>query len=182
MMKMKQDNLYLKKTEGKKDLEIKKYKRRAKSFLVLLLIIGAVLIIQVGGDFVKKFQEVAVVDNNDNNCNNNNFYNQTGNQTKNQIGNQTFCVEPTFAKQIIFFMDKLFLYPSSFWTKFFIFLGIIYITQIVFGLAFDVIEIILLMFVAIKRIIKWIYRKITGKDGRGQNLRKIEELYEKKVN
>ena len=78
-------------------------------------------------------------------------------------------------------MDRLFIYPSSLLTKFFIFLGIIYIIQIVFGLAFDVIEIILLMFVAIKRIIKWIYRKITGKDGRGKNLRKIEELYEKKV-
>ena len=171
---MKQDNLYLKKTEGKKDLEIKKYKRRAKAFLILLIIIGAALIIQIGGDIVEKFQEATIVDNV------NNFYNETNiNQTG---GNQTFCVEPTLSKQIIFFMDKLFLYPSSFWTKFFIFLGIIYIIQIVFGLAFDVIEIILLMFVAIKRIIKWIYRKITGKDGRGQNLRKIEELYEKKVN
>ena len=165
---MKNNNLYLKKGETKKDLEIKKYKRRAKAFLTLLIVIGAVLLIQIGQGFVQKLLDVTKDDT---------VNVSEGSINSNQSNQTQVCEVPTWSKQIVSFMDRLFLYPGSFWTKFFIFLGIIYIIQIVFGLAFDVIELILLAFVAIKRFIKWIYRKITGKDSKGENFKKIEELY-----
>jgi hypothetical protein len=169
-------NNYLKKNTSKKDEEIRKYKRRAKAFLILLIIIGAVLLIQFAQNFIqglldsKNSANYAIVNKSDLNAT---YWNvNSTNQTQTQV-----CEVPTLSKQIVSFMDRLFLYPSSFWTKFFIFLGIIYIIQIVFSLVFDIIELILLAFVAIKRFIKWIYRKITRKDSKGENFRKIEELY-----
>jgi hypothetical protein len=95
--------------------------------------------------------------------------------------NETYvCEEPTLTSGIIkvigSFMDKLFSYPGGFWTKFFIFLGIIYIIQVIFSLAFDVIELVLLVFVAIKRLVVWIYRRITGRSKQDEQLKKIMEL------
>jgi hypothetical protein len=79
-------------------------------------------------------------------------------------------------KGITTFMNKLFEYPGGFWVKFFIFLGIIYLIQVIFSLVFDVIELVLLVFVAIKRLVVWIYRKITGKNKHEETEQKIAGL------
>lgn len=156
------ENSYLKKNESTKDKQIKKYKRRAKALLIVLIIVVAILAIQIIQDMFTSFQEAIAK----------NYSNVSINETS------TTCENPTFVDNIIAFMDRLFIYPVSFWTKFFIFLGIIYIIQIAFSLIFDVVELILLLFVAIKRLCVWIYRKITGKNERDEQLKKISEMYD----
>lgn len=169
-MKNEKDNSYLK-NGSKKDKEIKKYKRSNRRLYILLGIVTIFALLQVGQNM---FQEM----NGDEDENVNYIFNETN-------GNETIqiCKEPTLINNIVkfttSFMTNLFEYPGSFWTKFFIFLGIVYLIQVVFSLAFDVIELILLVFVVIKRLILWIYKKITGRDKRDEQLKKITELYSK---
>jgi hypothetical protein len=164
--------IYLKKGESKKDKEIKKYKRRARGLLILLIIVGFVALTQIIQNmFQSSNQSGAVVVN---------YLNETIlNNTNRTITSTAVCQESltsTIIKGITTFMDKLFESPGGFWVKFFIFMGIIYLIQVVFSLVFDVIELVLLVFVAIKRLIVWIYRKITGRDKNEERLKQISEL------
>lgn len=151
---------YLKKNGGsKKDKEIKKYKRKVRGLIIILIILGVVLFVQIGQSILQNVGKSSEL---------------------NGTSTNTVCEESTLTSGIIksinAFMDKLFSYPGGFWTKFFIFLGIIYIIQVIFSLAFDVIELVLLVFVSIKRLVVWIYRKITGKSKQDEQLKKIAEM------
>lgn len=158
---------YLKKTESKKDLEIKKYRRRSKSLFLVVLILGAICLVmilqsaftQTNGSVIK--QSTSYI-----------------NKTNSSTGEIEVikCENPSLVDNILSFMDRLFSYPTSFWTKLFIFLGIVYVVQVAISLTFDVIELMLLVFVAIKRLLVWIYRKITGKDKKTEQLKKVELL------
>ena len=167
------DNTYLKKRESKKDKEIKKYKRRARALFIFLLIVGGVALVQIVQNM---FQNVKsdptgnlVV-----NYINESILNKTGTVT---TVNQDDSLTHSISKGISTFMDKLFSYPGSFWTKLFIFLGIVYLIQVIFSLIFDVIELILLAFVAVKRLVVWIYKKITRKESkRDEQIEKIAKL------
>jgi hypothetical protein len=127
---------YLKKNGGsKKDKEIKKYKRKVRGLIILLIILGVVLFVQIGQSILQnvgKSSELTITKG---------YLNVT---LLNGTSTNTVCEESTLTSGIIksinAFMDKLFSYPGGFWTKFFIFLGIIYIIQVIFSLAFDVIE------------------------------------------
>jgi hypothetical protein len=115
---------YLKKNGGsKKDKEIKKYKRKVRGLIIILIILGVVLFVQIGQSILQNVGKSSEL---------------------NGTSTNTVCEESTLTSGIIksinAFMDKLFSYPGGFWTKFFIFLGIIYIIQVIFSLAFDVIE------------------------------------------
>jgi len=168
-------NSYLKSNGGsKKDKEIKKYKRRIKALIVILIIIGTVALIQIAQNMFSNTKNDATgkvfVS----------YLNESVLNNTNGTMARTVCPDPpltsTIVRGITEFMNKIFEHPGGFWVKFFIFLGIIYLIQVCFSLVFDVIELILLVFVAIKRLIVWIYRKITGKDKNEEQLRKIAEL------
>jgi len=165
-------NIYLKREESKKDKEIKKYRRRSKNLLLIIIILGGVVITQMGQDIFQKWTETTSSNSVRNQINNIKI-NVTNKTIINQEGGDASL---SISKGIIFIMERIFTYPGGFWTKFFIFLGIIYLIQVMFSLIFDVIELILLVFVAVKRLIVWIYRKITGKDKRDKQLEKIMEL------
>lgn len=158
---------YLKKTESKKDLEIKKYKRRSKSLFLVAVIVGAICLImilqnaftQINGSVIKQSTS---------------YINKTNSSTG-EI-ETVKCENPSWVDNILSFIDRLFSYPTSFWTKLFIFLGVIYVIQIAISLTFDVIELFLLVFVAIKRFVVWCYKKITGKDKKNEQLKKVELL------
>jgi hypothetical protein len=167
------NNLYLKKRQTKKDLEIIKYRRKNKALIILLIIVGTVALIQITQNMFSSVKNDAtgkiMV----------NYINESILNGTNQSMSLS-CPEPTMTasitKGITTFMNKLFDSRGGFWVKFFIFLGIVYLIQVIFSLAFDVIELILLIFVAIKRLIMWIYRKITGKSKNDEHLKKIAEL------
>lgn len=168
-------NIYLKKGQSKKDLEIKKYKRKSRALIVLLIIVGAIALIQITQNIftgVKNDPAGKVVVN----YLNESILNGTNGTTVTAVT----CAEPSvtqnITKFVTTFMNKLFEPPGGFWVKFFIFLGIIYLIQVIFSLVFDVVELVLLVFVAIKRLIMWIYRKITGRDKNDERLKKIAEL------
>lgn len=170
MNKNNNNNSYLKNGGTKKDKEIKKYKRRSRALLTLLIIVFVVLIVQLAQNMfqsVKTDQTTSIVKN---------YLNQSDNETISTANCPPTGIVFDIEKAIDTFMDKIFIYPGGFWLKFFIFLGIIYLIQVMFSLVFDVIELILLTFVAIKRLIVWIYRKLTGRGKYDKQLKKIAEL------
>jgi uncharacterized membrane protein len=167
-------NSYLKSNVSKKDKEIKKYRRRARGLLIMLIIVGAIAFIQIAQNMfqnTKSDTNGIIVTS---------YLNETILNNTNGTRIVSSCQEPTLTttivKGITTFMNKLFEYPDGFWIKFFIFLGIIYLIQVCFSLVFDVVELILLVFVAIKRLIVWIYRKITGRNKHEETEQKIAGL------
>ena len=158
---------YLKKTESKKDLEIKKYKRRSKGIFILLLIVGAACLMMILQNTLTQTNSSVIKQSTS-------YINKTNSSTG-QI-ETVKCENPSWVDNILSFIDRLFSYPTSFWTKLFIFLGVIYVIQIAISLTFDVVELILLVFVAIKRFVVWSYKKITGKDKKTEQLKKVELL------
>lgn len=164
------DVTYLKKGQSKKDQEIKKYRRRSKGLIILLIIVGIIALSQIFQNMVSN------VGTSPQSTIAKGYLNQTYNGTNITAPppQATSGLTSDIIKVIEKFMDKIFAYPGGFWVKFFIFLGIIYIIQIVFSLAFDVIELILLFFVAIRRSTVWLYRKITGR--KNDIDKKIEEV------
>jgi type IV secretory pathway VirB6-like protein len=176
---MKENNSYLKKVGGsKKDKEIEKYKRRVKVLIMISVILGVFLLVQISQNILKdiKKSSTMVITKS---VVNTSLLNGSG-----WDGGGERCPEPpltsSITKLITIFFNKIFESPGGFWVKFFIFLGIIYIVQVVFSLTFDVIELILLVFVTIKRLIMWIYYKITGKNKQDEQIKKILELRIKK--
>lgn len=142
--------------------------------MILLIIVGIVAITQIITNITQNMgtstQSVVV----------RGYINETILNNTNGTTSSAVCPEPGITsiilKTITSFMNRLFDSPGGFWAKFFIFLGIVYLIQVIFSLVFDVIELILLVFVAIKRLVVWIYRKITGRTEDEERLKKITEL------
>jgi hypothetical protein len=175
MKKSKNKSLSYLKSDGgsKKDKEIKKYKRKIKGLIILLIIVGIVALTQIVQNM---FQSTGTSTNS---VVIKSYINETILNNTNGATNNVVCQESltsVIIKGITTFMNKLFDSPGGFWVKFFIFLGIIYLIQVIFSLVFDVIELVLLVFVAIKRLLVWIYKKITGRSKENEQLKKIAEL------
>ena len=167
-------NTYLKNGESEKDRQIKKYRRRSRALSILVVVLIIFALAQIIPSMFKNDERSAIIKSYVNDT-----FNGTGTNQTNQTN--TVCENPTLTSSIVkgfeSFMDHLFSYPGGFWTKFFIFLGVIYIIQIILSLTFDVIELVLLVFVGAKRSIVWGYRKITGKkEAQDEKLKQVSEL------
>lgn len=57
-------------------------------------------------------------------------------------------------------INKIFESPYSLPFKVLIFLGVIYLIQVTFSLALDIVDVVILIFVIIRKIIKFVYSKI----------------------
>lgn len=148
--------------ETKKDKQIKKLKRMNKIFLVITIIAVLWFLSSLFQNFVNEWTQTK---GNQVNWSDAGNFNLSGNLTINQTAvNQGTGggIAEVISSAIGKFMDKLFTYPGGFWTKFFIFLGIIYLIQIAFTLLYDIVELALVFFVLIKRSVVFTYRKIKG--------------------
>jgi hypothetical protein len=155
---------YLNKRTSKKDLKINKQKRTTRALVIIVIMLAVIVLYDVAQNGYKKI--IAAKSNAE-------ISNISNTNTTQQIPE---CENSTWGDNLVSFMNRLFTYPGNFWTKLFIFLGIIYLIQVCVSLTFDVIELALLVFVIIKRMVVWIYKKIRGKNEREEQLKKILEL------
>jgi len=84
-------------------------------------------------------------------------------EVKNSSGNYTIEVEETDSELtnnvltvINSFFKNIFESPYGFWTNFFIFLGVVYVLQTAFGITHDIIRIVLIAFVGLIKLIKFL--------------------------
>jgi hypothetical protein len=155
---------YLNKRTSKKDLKINKQKRTIRALVIIVMMLAVIVLYDVAQNGYKKI--VAATPNTK-------ISNISNTNTTQEIPK---CENSTWGDNLVSFMNRLFTYPGNLWTKLFIFLGIIYLIQVCVSLTFDVIELALLVFVIIKRMVVWIYKKIRGKNEREEQLKKILEL------
>ena len=141
--------------------EAKKQRKKAFIFLVILIVLGAYMIwgyIEGGLSSTDKLKEEL-------NCQTQletYFVNQT-NQSMSEFKKE-LCEESTITRTINAFFDKFLQLDKAWIVKLLIFLGVLYLIQITFALVMDFVEVVMLVFVVIKRIYKWIKSKVTKKD------------------
>lgn len=136
--------------------ESKKYKNRAKLFLIILIIICAYFAYFAYG-FVGNALSSKNKLTDELNCQiklDTYFKNQT-NISLSQFKKES-CEESSFTQSINVFFDKFLRLDKPWIIKLFIFLGIVYLIQITFALVMDILEVLMLVFVIIKRIYKWV--------------------------
>lgn len=137
-------NMKLTKTE-----EIKRLKRSRRIIIAIAIILFVVIIYSFGKEVIFKWNE------------NEKFIspNETlMSYSECQKEIDETCETKSFVDVITNSIKALVTVPLGFWTKFFIFLGILYLIQIIITAAFDIFEIILIISVGIWRIfkkIKW---------------------------
>lgn len=143
------------KTKTKNELieEVRKHKNRAKVALILLIILIAYLSYNfIGNSFKTKDKFTDEL-----HCQEQ-LETYFSNQTNMSISKfkQELCEESTVTQGISFFFTKFLALEHSWFVKFLIFLGVIYLIQVLFALVIDVLEVIILVFVIIKRLYRWV--------------------------
>lgn len=140
-------NLKLTKKEIEQAEQEQRIKKRKKGRLIIISIIIVLLFVAWQG--VKQYNQLtAELDSYKSNATD-----KSGQTMVNEVSTDSYQIAKIF-------LTNLFSLESSFFIKFLIFLGVIYLFQITFALALDILEVALVIFVAIKRIVVWIYKKV----------------------
>jgi hypothetical protein len=141
------------------------YKRRAKIFLILAISIF-VYLLYVGIQDIFGARNQLTDELKCQEQLNTYFTNET-NMSISQFKKE-LCEETSITQSINAFFDKFLKLDTPWIFKFLLFLGALYLIQVTFALAMDLLEVLMLIVVATKRLYKWIKRLITKEDGKGK--------------
>jgi hypothetical protein len=136
--------------------EVKKYKKRSKAFLLIIIL----LVLTASYGLYKYYNKQSSLMTGELKCNEELeaiLQNQT-NQTLAQF-KENVCDDSELYKAIKEFFYAILKLDNNYFIKLLIFLGIIYLIQVGFSLLADIVEVIMLFFVLLKRIYKWIKSK-----------------------
>jgi hypothetical protein len=141
--------------------ETKKYKKRNRFLIFLIIIVVGYLAYNFISDGFKTKNKLV----DELNCEmelETYFQNQTNMST--EYFKKNLCEESSITRTINSFFDNFLELEKPWIFKFLVFLGVIYLIQVMFALVLDVLEVFMLIFVIIKRIYKWVRSKFKKKD------------------
>ena len=145
--------------------EAKKQRKRAGLFFILILFLVGYIgwnYLQDGLSTTDKFKEEMKCQTQLETY----FVNQT-NQSISEFKKE-LCEESTITQTVNAFFDRFLRLDKAWVLKLLIFLGIVYLIQVIFVLAMDLVEVIMLVFVIFKRLYKWIKSKLNKKNEPGK--------------
>jgi hypothetical protein len=145
--------------------EARKQRKKAGIFLVILIVLVGYMAwgyIEGGLSTTEKFKKELTCQTQLETY----FVNQT-NQSISEFKRE-LCEESTMTRTINAFFDRFLQLDKAWVIKLLIFLGVVYLIQITFALVMDLVEVMMLVFVVIKRIYKWIKSKVSKKNESGK--------------
>jgi len=138
--------------------EKNKYKKRANFFIFIIIILVIFILYYVGKGFFSQKDDLM----NALKCQeqlDKYFINQS-NQSIDEFKKEV-CEDSVITKTINSFFENFFKLDKPWIIKFLVFIGVIYLIQVMFALVLDIVEVFVLIFVIIKRIYKWIAAKLS---------------------